>query len=54
MAPKQGDLARIAIQPTWVGVLDFETRFPSAIATAMSGANASPAGRSHQEMSEGG
>ena len=31
-------MARIAIQPSWVGILDFETRFPSAIAAAMSGA----------------
>jgi hypothetical protein len=30
-------MARIAIQPAWVGILDFETRFPSAIASAMSG-----------------
>lgn len=37
---QMGDLcprmARIAVQPTWVGILDFETRFPSAIARAMS------------------
>jgi hypothetical protein len=25
-------MARIAIQPEWVGVLDFQTRFPSALA----------------------
>ena len=25
-------MARIAITPSWVGVLDFETRFPSALA----------------------
>jgi hypothetical protein len=25
-------MARIAITPDWVGVLDFETRFPSALA----------------------
>jgi hypothetical protein len=24
-------MARIAVTPTWVGVLDFETRFPSAL-----------------------
>jgi hypothetical protein len=24
-------MARIAITPTWVGILDFETRFPSAL-----------------------
>jgi PPOX class probable F420-dependent enzyme len=27
--------ARIAVRPTWVGVLDFETRFPSALARRM-------------------
>lgn len=26
-------LARIRIKPAWVGILDFETRFPSALAT---------------------
>ena len=31
-------MARIAVRPEWVGVLDFEARFPSAIAAAMSGA----------------
>jgi hypothetical protein len=25
-------MARIAIRPEWVGVLDFQTRFPSALA----------------------
>ena len=30
-------MARIAVQPEWVAVLDFETRFPSAIEAAMSG-----------------
>jgi hypothetical protein len=29
--------ARIAILPTWVGVLDFETRFPSGMARRMGG-----------------
>jgi hypothetical protein len=24
-------MARISVTPEWVGVLDFETRFPSAI-----------------------
>src|SRR5262249_29139083 len=28
-------MARIAIRPEWVGVLDFETRFPSGITRAM-------------------
>jgi hypothetical protein len=30
-------MARIAVTPEWVAVLDFETRFPSAIEAAMSG-----------------
>jgi len=30
-------MARIAVRPTWVGLLDFETRFPSAIEVAMAG-----------------
>jgi hypothetical protein len=33
MAPQ---MARIAIRPAWVGILDFETRFPSALAALMS------------------
>lgn len=28
-------MARIFIRPEWIGILDFETRFPSAIAGAM-------------------
>ncbi len=30
-------MARIAIRPTWASILDFEARFPSAIARAMAG-----------------
>ena len=30
-------MQRIAIKPEWVGILDFEQRFPSAIAAAMAG-----------------
>jgi hypothetical protein len=30
-------MARIAVKPEWVAVLDFEKRFPSAIEAAMSG-----------------
>ena len=30
-------MTRIRVRPEWVSVLDFETRFPSAIADAMSG-----------------
>jgi general stress protein 26 len=29
-------MARIAVRPTWVAILDFEQRFPSAIEEAMS------------------
>lgn len=32
-------MTRIAVQPTWVSILDFEQRFPSAITNAMAGAN---------------
>ncbi len=30
-------MARITVRPEWVGILDFERRFPSAIEDAMSG-----------------
>ena len=30
-------MARITVRPEWVGILDFESRFPSAIEDAMSG-----------------
>jgi hypothetical protein len=30
-------MARITVKPEWVGILDFEARFPIAIAEAMSG-----------------
>ena len=30
-------MVRISVRPEWVSILDFETRFPSAIAEAMSG-----------------
>jgi hypothetical protein len=30
-------MARLVIHPEWVGILDFEQRFPSAIETAISG-----------------
>ena len=36
MLPAMGGMARLAITPTWVGILDFEQRFPSAIEKAMS------------------
>jgi hypothetical protein len=37
MSPKA---ARIAIRPEWVAILDFETRWPSAIEKRMAGAAA--------------
>jgi hypothetical protein len=33
-------MARIVIRPEWVGVLDFQTRFPSAIESAMAATSA--------------
>ena len=30
-------MVRISVRPEWVRILDFETRFPSAVADAMSG-----------------
>jgi hypothetical protein len=30
-------MVRISVRPEWVGILDFEERFPSAIEAAMSG-----------------
>src|SRR3712207_4803301 len=30
-------MVRISVRPEWVSILDFETRFPSALAAAMSG-----------------
>jgi hypothetical protein len=33
-----GQMARIFVTPEWVGILDFEKRFPSAIEKAMAGA----------------
>ncbi|MDQ3780730.1 MAG: pyridoxamine 5'-phosphate oxidase family protein [Chloroflexota bacterium] len=29
------EMARIAVRPAWVGIIDFETRFPSALAKRM-------------------
>jgi hypothetical protein len=33
-----GQMARIFVTPEWVGILDFEKRFPSALEKAMAGA----------------
>ena len=35
VARVMGRSARVAIRPEWVGILDFQTRFPSAIARRM-------------------
>ncbi len=40
VGPMLPRMARIFIRPEWVGVLDFETRFPSAIERAMARAQA--------------
>jgi hypothetical protein len=37
MLPAMGGMARLSITPEWVGILDFERRFPSAIELAASG-----------------
>jgi len=37
VTPLFPQMARIAIRPEWVGMLDFEQRFPSAIEKAMAG-----------------
>lgn len=37
LAPISPRMSRVFITPTWVGILDFETRFPSAIERAMGG-----------------
>jgi hypothetical protein len=37
VAQMASQMARVAIRPQWVGILDFEQRFPSAIEAAMAG-----------------
>lgn len=37
MEPITPKMARIAVKPEWVGLLDFQQRFPSAIERAMAG-----------------
>ena len=32
-----GRMFRFCVQPEWVGILDFEERFPNTIAAAMAG-----------------
>lgn len=43
LAPICPKMARIKITPEWVGMLDFETRFPSALERAMEGAQGAAA-----------
>ncbi|MBA2520497.1 MAG: hypothetical protein H0V24_12585 [Chloroflexia bacterium] len=40
MRPITPRMSRIFIQPEWVGVMDFETRFPNALERAMEQAQA--------------
>ena len=35
LAPMCPQMVRISITPTWVGLIDFQTRFPSAVERAM-------------------
>ena len=40
MLPAMGGMARVAITPEWVGIHDFEQRFPSAIESAIAASTA--------------
>jgi Pyridoxamine 5'-phosphate oxidase len=40
MLPAMGGMARVAVTPGWVGILDFEQRFPSAIESVLARPNA--------------
>lgn len=42
LAPVCPRMSRIFIKPTWVGILDFESRFPSALERAMAGGGSLP------------
>jgi hypothetical protein len=37
LAPNIKYFTRVGVKPEWVGILDFETRFPSAVVKAMGG-----------------
>jgi hypothetical protein len=39
LRPIAPQMVRIAIKPEWVGILDFETRFPSALENAIARAS---------------
>jgi hypothetical protein len=43
LLPAMGGMVRLALTPEWVGILDFEQRFPSALEQAM--AKMQPASR---------
>jgi hypothetical protein len=40
LLPAMGGMTRVAIRPEWVGILDFEQRFPSAIERAVAATQA--------------
>jgi len=40
LGPMSPRMSRIFIQPEWIGILDFEGRFPSALERAMEKAQA--------------
>jgi hypothetical protein len=44
LAPISPRMTRVFIHPEWVALLDFETRYPSALESAMEAAGAQPAG----------
>lgn len=40
LVPLMGGMVRVVIRPEWVGIIDFQTRFPSAVEKAMEVAQA--------------
>lgn len=42
LLPAMGGMARIALTPEWVGILDFQARFPSALEHAMEALQPAP------------
>ena len=45
LLPHMGGMVRVGIRPEWVGILDYQTRFPSFIERAMEAAQAGGAAR---------
>lgn len=43
LLPHMGGMVRIGVRPEWVGIIDFQTRFPSAIERAVEAATAAAA-----------